>query len=86
MSKKAKRPTVDFLSPVTAYEKHCISSANASLTVPFNVRRFFPDYVSPVSFAGTEISLGGDYGSLEEIRQAIAWYVEQLNGEVKWRK
>lgn len=86
MSKKSKSVAVDFLSPVTIYEKHCISRSNASLSVPFNVRRFFPDYASPISFSGTQISLGGDYGELSEIREAIAWYVQQLNGSVKWKK
>lgn len=86
MSKKVKIPAVDFLIPVTVYEKHCISRSNATVSVPFNVRRFFPDYASPISFAGDQISLGGDYGDLEEIREAVAWYVEQLNGDVKWKK
>lgn len=35
---------------------------------------------------GDQASLGEDAKSLDELRKAIEWYVEQLDGKVKWSK
>lgn len=37
-----------------------------------------------VSIMGTQICLGCDYVSIEKARLAVAWYVAQLGGTVKW--
>lgn len=37
-----------------------------------------------MSIIGTEVCLGCDYVSIEKARLAVAWYVRQLGGTVKW--
>lgn len=36
--------------------------------------------------SGDQASFGKDFGSLQELRTAIQWYVDQLGGTVKWEK
>lgn len=52
--------------------------------VPFYVWRLFGSQQKQIGIYGNEICLGEDSASLEEARDAIAWYVEQLGGKVKW--
>ena len=56
------------------------------IEVPFHVWRMFGDQCKLISLAGNQASLGEDYGTREELREAIGWYVEQLGGKVKWDK
>lgn len=58
----------------------------STIDVPYHVWRFIGDETKQISLAGDQASLGLDYGSLQELRNAIAWYVEQLGGQVKWEK
>lgn len=54
---------------------------------PYHVARFFEGNSQEIEFATKEqISFGEDYGSLGEIREAVAWFVNQLGGTVKWKK
>lgn len=70
----------------TALEKHLIAQANSTVEVPFDVWRMFGNETGrSIELLGEQISLGEDYGSLEECRNAIAWYVEQLGGTVEWK-
>lgn len=53
--------------------------------IPWNVWRFLGSPQKEISVASYQICIGEDYGSLEECRQAIEWYVDQLGGKVKWK-
>jgi hypothetical protein len=70
--------------PKTALDFHKTAASVAEQEVPFNVWNKFGERTKFISFFGDQISLGEDYASLEEVRAAIEWYVEQLGGEVKW--
>lgn len=56
------------------------------IEVPYHVWTCFGKDSKSILLAGDEASLGGDYKSLEELRSAIEWYVNQLGGKVKWKK
>lgn len=57
-----------------------------NIEVPFEVWRMFGKNCKVVTIAGDQASLGEDYGSLQELRSAVQWYVDQLDGKVKWEK
>lgn len=57
-----------------------------NIDVPFYVWRMFGQNCKVISMAGGQASLGEDYGSLQELRSAIEWYVDQLGGKVKWEE
>lgn len=54
------------------------------IEVPYHVWRMFGDQCKLITFAGGQASLGEDYGTAEELRKAVEFYVEQLGGTVKW--
>lgn len=56
-----------------------------NVDIPIGVKRFFGAQMQ-ISSAGSTISISeyGDFGSLEELRQAIDWFAEQLDGTVVW--
>ncbi len=56
------------------------------IKVPFNVWRMFSEQCEFINIAGSQASLGGDFGTTEELREAVKFYVEQLGGTVKWGK
>ena len=56
------------------------------LEVPHYVWRMFGEQCKFITFAGNQASLGEDYGTTEELREAVKFYVEQLGGTVKWSK
>lgn len=56
------------------------------IEVPFDVWRMFGKNCKVISMSGDQASLGEDFGSLQELRTAIQWYVDQLGGTVKWEK
>lgn len=62
--------------------KHNVSS----FEVPFEVWRLFGENQKRLEIVGEEICLGQDFESLEQARKAVAWYVDQLGGKVKWEK
>lgn len=73
--------------PTTALEKFdAIQAIGTVVEVPYDVWRIFVDSQRPISIVGTEISLGEDYVSLDKVRDAIEWYVNQFGGTVKWTK
>lgn len=65
-----------------AYEvvKHNV----VEIEVPFEVWVLFGHQQKKIEFLGDYICLGEDSASLERCRTAIAWYVDQLGGKVKW--
>lgn len=65
--------------------KQTLDEAPEDITVPYNVWRFFGSSKKTVDFAGDQASLGEDFGTLGELRDAVKWYVEQLGGTVKWK-
>ena len=56
------------------------------IEVPYHVWSVFGDQCKFITFAGNQASLGEDYGTVEELRKAVEFYVEQLGGTVKWGK
>jgi len=56
------------------------------IELPHHVVCAMGDTVTAITFFGDQLSFGEDYLSLQEARDAIAWYVDQLGGKVKWRK
>lgn len=56
------------------------------IEVPYNVWRFLGNESKLILIRGDQASLGEDFGNLEELRKAIEFYVEQLNGKVTWKK
>jgi hypothetical protein len=53
--------------------------------VPYNVWRFFGINSQVILVRGNEASFGEDFGTKEELRKAIEFYVEQLGGKVTWK-
>lgn len=55
-----------------------------SIKMPYHASRFFTEGSRQIDFAGDQLSLGEDFGSLQEVRSAVEWLVDQLGGKVKW--
>lgn len=58
------------------------------IKVPWHVWTKFGESAKHVTIMGKQVSLTseGDFGSIDEIREAIEFYVDQLGGTVKWSK
>jgi hypothetical protein len=56
------------------------------IEVPFHVWRFLGDNSKVILIRGDQASFGEDFGSLEELRKVVEFYVEHLNGKVTWKK
>ena len=64
---------------------HELIKENNNIVVPYHVWTVFGDDTKVISYdSGGQASLGCDYKSLTELRNALQWYVEQLGGKVKW--
>jgi hypothetical protein len=71
----------------TIYEKYKKAQAIGNeVEIPWEVRRFFPGATKAISFSGSDISVGEDYGSLENLQAAVEWFVKQFGGKVTWPK
>jgi hypothetical protein len=68
---------------ITAIDK---MRAHSDIEVPFHVWRFFGEGCKTLIISGTQASPGEDFGSEEELRAALDWYVAQLGGKVTWNK
>jgi hypothetical protein len=55
------------------------------IEVPYNVWRFFRSESKEILVRGNEASFGEDFGTKEELRKAIEFYVDQLGGKVTWK-
>jgi hypothetical protein len=53
-------------------------------SVPYKVARAFTQ--PRLEVVGDQVCIGEDYLTLDEAREAIAWYVDQLGGKVVWSK
>lgn len=73
MSKKVKK----------AYQ---ILKDQPAIEMPWDVGRFFVEGSRHIEFAGDQLSLGEDYGNLEELRYVVEWLADQLGGKVEWNK
>lgn len=70
----------------TAYKKFkAIQEVGSAVSVPWEVSRILGG--KKINIFGDQIALSpsGDYASLEEARNAVAYYVEQLGGSVTWK-
>lgn len=69
---------------MTVYERYKkIQKIGTETEVPWHVARFFRDFKA-ISIMGDQISLGEDYGNLEEVRNVLGWLVGQLGGTIAW--
>lgn len=60
-----------------------LSAAPVPPEIPYGVWNRLGD--KNISIFGDQVSFGdGDYGSLEEMRHAVSWYVHQFGGKVTW--
>ncbi len=58
---------------------------NQDIPIPWQVNRFLDlDGKLPVSGDQASLSKGGDYGTLEDMRNAVEWLANQFGGKVKW--
>lgn len=60
-----------------------LKEASKDIEVPFNVWRFFSNQCGRIYLAGNQASFGEDYGTLEELQEAVKWYAEQVGLEIK---
>jgi hypothetical protein len=58
------------------------------IEVPWRVWTKFGQSAKCITVMGKHVSLTdqGDFGTIEELREAIEFYVDQLGGTVKWSK
>ena len=56
------------------------------IEVPYKVYSCFSSSKRDILIYDNTLSLGEDFKSLAEVREAVQWYVEQLGGNVKWSK
>jgi hypothetical protein len=63
-------------------------SLQKDIEVPWHVWTKLGPCAKKISLAGDQASLTNeaDYASLEDLRKAIEFYVDQLGGTVKWSK
>lgn len=67
-------------------DQYKIIQSFPEIKVPWEVKTTFGAPTTCISIAGSEISLGEDFKSLDDCRKAVEWYVDQLGGSVKWSK
>jgi len=69
------------------YDKYkAIQKIGCNITIPHDVWKCFGGEIKEISVVGNQVSLGEDYVSIEEARNAAEWFVKQLGGQVKWQK
>ncbi len=58
------------------------------IEVPWHVWTKFGQSAKRITVMGRQVALTdeGDFGTIEELREALGFYVEQLGGTVKWSK
>ncbi len=54
------------------------------ITVPYDVWRFVGSKELDVMGNQACLSVTSDFGTKEQLRNALDWYVDQLGGKVKW--
>jgi len=54
--------------------------------LPFDFWRLFSDSKRDLEIFGDQFSMGGDYLTLEETRQAFEQIVYELGGTITWQK
>ena len=55
-----------------------------AIKMPWHVMRFFAEGSRHITFSGDQASFGEDYGTIDELRAAIKWFVKQFGGKVTW--
>lgn len=56
------------------------------IEVPHSVWSLFGENCKKITIAGNQASFGEDYAEVDQLRNAIDWYADQLGGKVKWEK
>lgn len=52
---------------------------------PWYVKRVMPDNFR-IEVLGEQLTFGQDFVTIEEAREALDWFVNELGGTVKWKK
>jgi len=63
---------------------NAIQKIGAKHEVPWEHARFLDTKYFDVSGADISISNAGDFGSIQQVRAAVGYVVNQLGGTVKW--
>lgn len=63
-----------------------IQEIDTTVTLPWKVWTTFYETIPYVDILGDQISFGGDYKSLQEIRESLEYLVDQFGGKVEWSK
>jgi hypothetical protein len=59
---------------------------NQDITVPWEVSRFIGEKTIAIAGEQACLSQNGDFGTVDEIREALSWMVNQFGGTVNWDK
>jgi len=62
-----------------------IEKIGTTVHVPFEHGRFFKSHATIDLDGFGNVSFGEDFGTLNEVRNALEWYVAQMGGKVKWK-
>lgn len=63
-----------------------IQEIDTTVKLPCKVWTTFYETIPYVDILGDQISFGGDYKSLEEVRESLEYLVDQFGGKVEWSK
>lgn len=63
-----------------------IQEIDTTVKLPRKVWTTFYETIPYVDILGDQISFGGDYKSLEEVRESLEYLVDQFGGKVEWSK
>lgn len=68
----------------TLIEKYkAIQAIGHTVQVPFSVKRAFQGDLELI-IMGNQVSFGEDYLYIEEAREVVQYFVEQMGGKVEW--
>jgi len=63
-----------------------IQEIDTTVKLPRKVWTTFYETIPYVDILGDQISFGGDYKSLQEVRESLEYLVDQFGGKVEWSK
>ena len=71
---------------MNAFENYKKIKELHKIEIPYHVWTTFYETKKELYIFGDQLDLGSDFKSLEDCRKAVAWFVEQLGGKVKWEE
>jgi hypothetical protein len=61
-----------------------IQKIGSEVNIPWQVNHILGCDHQKIEIFADQVSIGSDSCSLDEAREAVAWYVKQLGGKVEW--